>query len=149
MLRSKGNCCVLLLAALLGTTLSAQITPHSALRNFRLPKFNENSYRAYTLSGSEGIYDAKGFFRVTGAELAIYSGDANQTLQTQIISENALFDLTNDTASGDSTIEIRDAQFYLRGHNWTLDMQNQRITIESEGTIRFYQELKLDLSDIF
>lgn len=134
---------------LFATPLFAQITPHSALKNFRLPKFNENSYRAYTLSGAEGIYDAAGFFEVNQAELTIYSGDAEQTLRTRITTDFARFDLTHDTASGDSVIEVHDSDFYLRGRAWTLDMENQRITIEREGTIRLYQELALDLTEIF
>jgi len=127
----------------------AQITPYSALKNFKLPKYNENSYRAYTLSGSEGIYDAAGFFKVTTAELSIYSGDENQIKQTSITSDQAVFDLKNDTASGESIIEVHDDEFYLKGKNWHLDMENRRITIESEGIIRFHQQLDMDLSDIF
>ena len=127
----------------------AQLTPHSTLKNFRLPKYNENSYRAYTLSGEEGDYDANGFFTVKSARLSLYSGDENQTLETSVTSELAVFDLTNDRASGDSVIEIEDNEFYLRGTGWTLDMQKKQITIESEGTIRFYESIELDLSDIF
>lgn len=131
------------------TGLSAQITPHSALKNFKLPKYNENSYRAYTLSGVEGIYDKSGFFTVTQADLSIYSGDEQQILQTQITADHANFDLNNDTAYGDSVIEIRDEDFYIRGKEWKLDMENKRITIEREGMMHFYQDLKLDLSEIF
>ena len=134
---------------LCSTVLQSQITPHSALKNFKLPKYNENSYRAYTLSGIEGIYDKNGFFTVNSAELAIYSGDADQILQTQIITDHANFDLKEDTAYGDSFIEIKDDEFYLKGQSWKLDMKNKRITIEREGMIRFYQDLQLDLSDIF
>jgi hypothetical protein len=127
----------------------SQLTPHSTLKNFKLPKYNENSYRAYTLSGEEGDYDSDGFFTVRSAQLALYSGDENQCLETLISSELAVFDLLNDQASGDSVIEIEDDEFYLRGKGWTLDMKNKRITIESEGTIRFYESIELDLSDIF
>ncbi len=148
-IRIQVNCLSLLCFLGISTVLQAQITPHSALKNFKLPKYNENSYRAYTLSGVEGIYDREGFFTVSSAELSIYSGDSQQILQTSITSERAVFDLTKDTATGDSVIEIKNEDFYLRGKSWHLDMENRRITIESEGTIRFYQDLSLDLSDIF
>lgn len=127
----------------------SQLTPHSTLKNFRLPKYNENSYRAYTLSGEEGDYDKNGFFTVKSVRLSLYSGDEHQLLETSITSELAVFDLSNDLASGDSVIEIEDSEFYLSGKGWTLDMENKRITIESEGTIRFYESIELDLSDIF
>lgn len=141
----------LLLGAYLisSTGLNAQITPHSALKNFKLPKYNENSYRAYTLCGTEGIYDTLGYFRVTNAELSIYSGDEKQVLQTLITSDQAEFDLNKDIATGNSLIEVKDEEFYLKGRNWNLDMKNRRITIESEGTIRFYQDIDLDLTDLF
>ena len=141
--------CALLLLAFQSFSGMAQLTPHSTLKNFKLPKYNENSYRAYTLSGEEGDYNAEGFFTVRAARLSLYSGDEEQVLETSVTTELAVFDLTNDRASGDSTIEIEDAEFYLRGTGWTLDMQNKQITIESEGIIRFYQSIDLDLGDIF
>lgn len=127
----------------------AQLTPHSTLKNFKLPKYNDNSYRAYTLSGEEGDYDTEGFFTVKAALLSLYSGDEKQILETSVTTELAVFDLINDCASGESVIEIEDDEFYLRGKGWTLDMQNKQITIESEVTIRFYESIELDLSDIF
>jgi hypothetical protein len=146
---SASHKALLLMMMLIHFTAFGQITPHSTLKNFRLPKYNENSYRAYTLSGEEGDYDADGFFTVKAARLSLYSGDEHQTLETLVTSELAVFDLKADRASGDSIIEIEDDEFYLRGKGWTLDMQNKQITIESEGTIRFYESIELDLSDIF
>lgn len=140
---------LLLVSGLGGYGIVAQITPHSALKNFKLPKYNQNSYRAYTLSGKEGFYDSDGFFTVKAAKLTLYSGDETQQLETTITSELAVFDLSNNQASGDSIIEIEDSEFYLRGKGWTLDMENKQITIESEGTIRFYESIELDLSEIF
>jgi hypothetical protein len=126
-----------------------QIVPHSALKNFKLPKYNDNSYRAYTLAGAEGVYDEEGSFSVKDAILFVYSGDEQQKLETTIRTDVAIFDLGKDFASGDSFIEIEDDDFLLQGKGWQLDMENKKITIESEGSIRFYQSLEFDISDVF
>jgi lipopolysaccharide export system protein LptC len=127
----------------------SQIVPHSALKNFKLPKYNANSYRAYTLAGAEGIYDNEGSFTVKDAVLSVYSGDQEQKLETTIRTNLAVFDLGKDYASGDSVIEIEDEDFFLEGKGWELDMENKKITIESSGSIRFYQPIEFDISDVF
>jgi len=127
----------------------SQITPHSALKNFKLPKYNETSSGAYTLSGKEGIYREDGLFEVISATLSLYSGDEKQILETTILSDAAIIDLESDIASGPSYVEIKNEDFFLRGEDWTLDMEKKRITIEKKGVIRFYQNVDINLEGIF
>ncbi len=145
----KSTFFAIIMAGLLALPVAAQITPHSTLKNFKLPKYNENSYRAYTLSGREGIYDTEGFFEVNMVKLSLYSGDESQILETTITSPLAIFDLEKDLASGKSVVEITDKDFYLRGEDWSLDMNHKNIKIKNGGWIRFYNELDLDISGVF
>lgn len=149
--RTNSVCVATLLGSFLAChlLLTGQITPHSALKNFKLPKYNEESFREYTISGAEGIYDPLGAFTVKEAQLSLYSGDEHQKLQTTITTDSAVFDLKKDFASGDSVIKINDPDFFLQGTGWTIDMKNKRITIQKEGTIRFYESFELDIDEIF
>jgi hypothetical protein len=145
------QCAIILIGTYLAmhSALTAQITPYSTLKNFSLPKFNDESYRQYTLTGAEGIYDRNGLFTVNAATLYLFSGDADQILKTTVTAPVAFFYFDQQSASGDSGIEIVDDGFYLRGKHWHLDMAEKKITITSEGYIRFESELELDFSEMF
>ncbi len=126
----------------------AQLAPHNRMSRFSIPTYNADSYREWTLSGEEGIYKEDNRFEVTNMKLSIFSGDAEQNLDTVIESSSAVFDLTGNRATSDAPIHISSATFEIQGEGWSWDGAKGRVVIEKSVTIRFSQKLDLDLNHL-
>ncbi len=126
----------------------AQIAPYSKLRNFKLPLFNEEGYRAYILSGMEGILQGEEAIEVTDITVDVFSGDEQQTLTSRMTSNQAFYDIQTNTISGPGTIEIEDDNFQLEGNDWELDLENKNMVINESVRIQFYQKLDFQLNGV-
>lgn len=128
--------------------VKAQLAPHNRMSRFSIPTYNADSYREWTLSGEEGIYKEDNRFEVTNMKLSIFSGDAEQNLDTVIQSSSAVFDLAGNRATSDAPIHISSANFEIHGEGWSWDGTQGRVVIEKSVTIRFSQKLDLDLNHL-
>jgi hypothetical protein len=128
--------------------LPAQIVPDREVLRFKLPRYGESSYRAYTLSGLEGKYLSKDVFEAREVRLEVYSGDEGQELQTTLFAPVAEVNFPLQRASGCQTIEVSDPDYSLFGSEWTLDLKEKRIHISAGGHLIFRGELGLDLSHL-
>jgi hypothetical protein len=121
---------------------NTQISTNKPIVNFRLPVFNAESYRAWMVRGSEGRYEAGNRVGITELTLSIFSGKADEKVETLILSPNALVRLDDSIVTGPSTIRVISDQFEASGEDWTYGHTDKKISIKKRVRIVLNTEIK-------
>jgi len=121
----------------------AQMVPDAPIRNFRLPRFGDDGYKIWELSGDEGRYISADQSEILGLDLKVYSGDAQMLLRSRIRSPRALIHMDRSEAEGDSRIEVEGPAFTIEGANWHWNGREERIRIGADVRVTFNQKLDI------
>lgn len=123
--------------------LNAQMTPDTPLRNFSFPVFGEGGYKIWELRGVEGRYISETESIIIGLDLKVYSGDANNTLESRLRSPRAHVYLDERRAEGESSLFFSGENFILQGENWSWNGQTKTMKVASDARVIFNDEIDI------
>lgn len=135
----------LLLFCLLPTAAWAantQISTEKPIVNFSLPLFNAANYRTWLVRGSEARFAADDRIEIKELTLSIFSGNADEKVDTLILSPVAIVNRRDWIASGPSTIRVISDQFEASGTQWTYARKDKKVSIAKHVRVTFRAEFK-------
>lgn len=131
---------------LLGSALSAQTTTRIAndapIVNFRLPTFTPEGFRQWLVRGTEGRLISAKEIDIRELTLTVFSGDAQDRIDTMILSPAAKVLTDSQVVSGPETIRVIRDDLEASGSQWTYDHREKRVTMQRKVRVTFRAELK-------
>ena len=140
MVRNKCNCTFIYLVITFLTFLNGEIQFAEKIDQFRYPKFSDNGFIEWVLEGNSGNYDQSDI-SIENLELRIYSGDQSTRSLSRITGDNCIFHSDTEIAKSNDSIIINGSGFELSGFNWAYDLTNEIISVNSNASVRFSQNI--------
>jgi hypothetical protein len=131
-------CLVTATTALAATQLSTQ----KPVVNFRLPMFTADGYRAWLVRGSEASYAEGGRIQIKELTLSVFSGRADERVDTLLLSPDALVNPASSLVTGSSTIRVISDQFEASGSDWSYAHKDKKVSIAKNVRVTFHAEFK-------
>jgi lipopolysaccharide export system protein LptA len=122
------------------TFLIGEIQISESVTQFRYPKFSENGFIEWVLEGNSGTYSQSNI-SIEELRLRIYSGDQSARSLSNISGDNCTFDSDTEVATSDDSISIKGSGFNLSGNQWTYDLSEEIITLNSDAMVRFSESI--------
>ena len=116
--------CLLAAAAGAATKLSDQ-----PVLNFRLPTFTPEGYRDWLFRGSEARYLDANNIEVKEMTITVFSGTADNRVETQILSPGARLAPQDQIAKGESPIRVISDRLEVSGENWSYHHREKKIRL--------------------
>ena len=129
----------------LALAANTQISTEKPVINFRLPLFNAEGFRVWMIRGSEGRYESADRIAVKELTLSVFSGKADEKVDTLILSPNALVNRPDSVVTGTSTIRVINDQLEASGIDWKytqLGKKNFKVSIAKNVRVVFQAEFK-------
>ncbi len=121
---------------------NTQISTEKPIVNFSLPLFNAANYRTWLVRGSEARFAADDRIEIKELTLSIFSGNADEKVDTLILSPVAIVNRRDWIASGPSTIRVISDQFEASGTQWTYARKDKKVSIAKHVRVTFRAEFK-------
>lgn len=120
-----------------------RLLPDAPVRAFTLPHFGDNGDRAWLLSGTEGTYDTRGYFRIEDMVLQVFDPGEPLLPRLSITSGEAVIELETQMARGETYLMVqeRGGDFTLAGRNWQWDGHARKIRVTEDARVSFRQAL--------
>jgi hypothetical protein len=120
---------------------NTQVSSEKPIINFSLPAFTPDGFRSWLVRGSEGRYLPKqNQIEVRELNLSIFSGLADNRVDTIIVSPVAIVTPAASVVSGPTTIRVINDQFEATGSDWRYGHKDRKITIAKHVRITFRAE---------
>ncbi len=120
------------IAAALALASTTRIATDKPIVNFRLPDFTPEGHRSWLVRGSEARYANDGLVDIQGLNLTIFTGQADDKVETLILSPAAQVHIADRIVSGPESIRIINDRFEATGVQWSYDHQQKRISIAKD-----------------
>jgi hypothetical protein len=130
-----------LVPASLAFAANTQISTDQPIVNFRLPMFGPENYRAWMVRGSEARYVGDRI-QIKDLTLSIFSGRADEKVDTLILSPAAVVNRADSVVTGPSTIRVISDQFEATGTDWSYGHKDKRVSIAKHVRVIFRAEFK-------
>lgn len=121
---------------------NTQLSAEKPIINFRLPLFNPEGYRAWMIRGSEARYENTNVIGITDLTLSIFSGKADEKVDTLILSPNAVINRAESVASGPTNIRVINDQLEASGIGWSYAHKDKKVSITKHVRVVFRAEFK-------
>jgi hypothetical protein len=121
---------------------NTQFSTDQPVVNFRLPMFNAEGYRAWLVRGSEARYGTGDEIGITELSLSIFSGKADEKVDTLILSPSAVVRRADSVVTGASTIRVISDQFEATGTDWSYAHKDKKVSIAKHVRVSFRAEFK-------
>lgn len=124
----------------------ARMVPEAPVTNFRLPMFDDEGNRVWHLQGREGRYLGENEVAVFDMRLRVFSREEPDRVATEIKSPRAAMHIGKNTGSGDESISVRGDHYLVTGEQWLWDGDADRVVIERNVKVVFFEGLSQVLS---
>ncbi len=121
---------------------NTQISTDKPIINFRLPAFTAEGYRAWLVRGSEARYANENQIDIKELTLSVFSGRADEKVDTLILSPVAVVHPTDAVVTGPTTIRVINDQFEASGTNWRYAQKDKKVSIAKNVRVIFRAEFK-------
>ncbi|HEX7631158.1 MAG TPA: hypothetical protein VF388_03420 [Lacunisphaera sp.] len=124
---------------------NTQISTEKPVINFRLPLFNNEGYRVWMIRGSEGRYESADRIAVKELTLSVFSGRADEKVDTLVLSPIAVVNRPESVVTGPSTIRVINDQLEASGIDWKytqIGKKNFKVSIAKNVRVVFQVEFK-------
>ena len=132
-------CLVPAAAALAANT---QISADRPIINFRLPAMNPEGFRAWLVRGSEARYANENRIDVKELTLSVFSGKADEKVETLILSPVAVVHPADAIVTGPENIRVINDQFEASGTDWRYAQKEKKVSIAKHVRVTFQAQLK-------
>lgn len=133
---------LLLFLPVLALAATTQVTTDKPIINFRLPVFTPEGHRSWLVRGSEARFEAKNQIEIRELTLTIYSGKADEKIETMILSPSARVLPDEAVVTGPGTIRVLNDDFEVSGADWRYSQQEKRVSINQHVHVTFHAGLK-------
>lgn len=127
----------LVLALGLVLELAAQLEPDAPVQDFMLPRFDDEGYRKWDLSGRQGVFVSSDQVDVLGMRLRVFKDRQPDTLDLQIESPRASIMIRENRARGDTSLLVLGEAFSISGVGWSWDGESGTIAVRDEVRVAF------------
>jgi len=114
----------------------AQLDQVGAIRNFSIPRFNEEGGRLWLLQGKELRRQSKEVAFITEMDLQTYDSERGVP-ETRLRSPFARFHMKNNLAGSDKAILINGPDYEISGQGWQWNGSLRRVLIASKVQVFF------------
>lgn len=121
---------------------NTQFATDKPVVNFRLPAFTPDGYRAWMVRGSEARYASENRIGIKDLTLSIFTGRADEKVDTLILSPNAVVHPNDAVVTGSSTIRVINDQFEASGRDWRYAHKDKKVSIGKTVRVTFQAEFK-------
>ena len=132
---------LLLLLPVLACAATTQVSADKPIINFRLPTFTPDGYRSWLVRGSEARFTARNQIDITELTLTIFSGTADDRIETMILSPVARVLPDEALVTGSGTIRVINDEFEASGTDWRYVHKEKRVSINQNVHVTFRAEL--------
>jgi hypothetical protein len=129
-------------AAVAALAANTQISTDKPVINFRLPTFTPDGHRSWLVRGSEAVYAGQDQIDIKELTLSVFSGKADDKVETMILSPTAKVLIGDSVATGESTIRVINDEFEATGSDWRYAHKETRVSIAKNVRVVFNTELK-------
>lgn len=133
---------LLSVAALAPAQTTTRIATDAPIVNFRLPTFTSEGYRQWLVRGTEARLISAKEIDIRELTLTVFTGDAQDKIETMILSPAAKVLVDAQVVSGDGTIRVINDEFEATGSQWTYAHKEKRISMQQKVRVTFRAELK-------
>lgn len=122
-----------------------QFSSDKPVINFRLPAFTPEGYRAWMVRGSEARYASENRIGIKDLTLTIFTGQADEKVDTLILSPNAVVHPDDSLVTGSTAIRVINDQFEASGNEWRFNhigKRNFKVSIAKNVRVTFQAEFK-------
>jgi len=117
--------------------VSGQFEQATEIRDFAIPRFDEDGHRLWVLRGKELRRQSEEIATVMEMDLMTYAATRPQDVETRLRSPSARFLLQGNGASSDQAIVIDGPDYEINGKGWSWDGDKRTVLIESEVRASF------------
>ena len=132
---------LLLPVVALAATTTTQVSADRPIINFRLPTFTADGFRSWLVRGSEARISGKNQIDIVGLTLTIFTGTADDKIDTMILSPAARVQPEEALITGPGTIRVINDEFEASGTDWRYLHQEKRVSINRDVHVTFRAEL--------
>ncbi|MBX3736012.1 MAG: LPS export ABC transporter periplasmic protein LptC [Candidatus Didemnitutus sp.] len=136
----------MLVWAALAPFSSAQTTTRIAndapIVNFRLPTFTPDGFRQWLVRGTEARLVSSQEIDIRELTLTVFTADAQDRIDTMLLSPTAVVRTDTQIATGQSTIRVLTDTLEATGEQWTYDHREKRVSMRKNVRVTFRAELK-------
>jgi lipopolysaccharide export system protein LptC len=132
----------LLAAGALPAQSDTQVATNAPILNFRLPTFTPDGHRQWLIRGSKVVFQSKSEIDVSELALTIFSGDAQDRIETMMLSPVARVSTADQTAAGPDTIRVISDNFEATGLGWRYDHREKKVSLSRRVRVTIRSELK-------
>jgi len=129
------------LIASLPAQTTTRIANDAPIVNFRLPTFTPEGFRQWLVRGSEARLLSAREIDIRELTLTVFSGDAQDRIDTMILSPAARVVTDTQLVSGPDTIRVIRDDLEASGSQWTYDHREKRIIMKKNVRVTFRAEL--------
>jgi lipopolysaccharide export system protein LptC len=129
-------------AVVVAWAASTQVSTDKPIINFSLPTFTADGHRSWLVRGSEARIAGQNIIDVRGLTLSIFSGKADEKVETMILSPKARVLPGESIVTGEDTIRVINDQFEANGSDWRYAHNEKRVNIAKNVRVVFNSELK-------
>jgi hypothetical protein len=133
---------LLLLLPVAAFAATTQVSADKPVINFRLPTFTPDGFRSWLVRGSEARITGKNQIDITGLTLTIFTGTADDRIETMILSPSARVLSDEAIVTGKDTIRVINDAFEVSGADWRYTHKEKRVSINRDVHVTFPAELK-------
>ena len=133
---------LLLLLPVAVAAATTQVSTDKPVINFRLPMFTPDGHRAWLVRGTEARFTAANQIDLTGLTLTIFTGQADDRIETMILSPDARVRPDEQVVTGDGTIRVINDQFEAAGTGWRFAHREKKVSINKNVRVTFRAEFK-------
>lgn len=133
---------LLLLLPVVALAAPTEVSSDRPVINFRLPTFTPEGYRSWLVRGSEARFAGPNQIDVTELTLTIFTGRADDKIETMILSPAARVRPDEALVTGPGTIRVINDDFEASGSDWRYVHKEKRVSINRNVHVTFRAELK-------
>lgn len=132
---------LLLLLPVVAIAATTQVSADRPIINFRLPTFTPDGFRSWLVRGSEARISGKNQIDITELTLTIFTGTAEDKIDTMILSPAARVLPDEALVAGPGTIRVINDEFEASGSDWRYIHKEKRVSINRDVHVTFRAEL--------
>lgn len=118
------------------------LTPGAPVVNFSVPTFTKEGNRSWVLRGSEGLFVSQNEIAVTNLNLAVFTGDASNRVDSVFLSPSATALFNDGQVRGPGRVRLINDDLEATGEDWSYDHRQKKVSIRKNVRVVFHAQLQ-------
>lgn len=135
---------VMVTAAMSTAAGESRVRVREPVKNYAISFFSDEGYARVRVVGESADLADPGRIRLTAMELILYSGGADQEIETTLVAPLAFLEPEPEQVHGPEGLALSRPDLDLTGENWRYDHRERRVQIKRNARVVF----KMPLADL-